>query len=206
MSASDTVLMVIDVQVDFLPGGPLAVKDGDAVIAPINRMMPRFSNIIAAQDWHPADHFSFAANHDGKAPFDVVESSYGPQTLWPVHAVQGTPGAAFHPDLDLSRAELIVRKGFRRDIDSYSAFFENDRTTPTGLAGYLRERGFKRIVITGLATDYCVGFSTLDAAKLGFETHLALDACRGIDIDGSIAKMLGQMTELGVTITHSEAV
>jgi nicotinamidase/pyrazinamidase len=180
------VLLVIDVQNDFCPGGALAVADGDAVIPAIHRVAPLFEHIILTQDWHTPDHSSFASAHPGKKPFEQIELSYGPQTLWPDHCVQGTRGAEFHPDLKLIRAELILRKGFHRAIDSYSAFFENDRTTPTGLAGYLRERNLTRVFLAGLAYDYCVGYSALDARRIAFETVILRDACRAIDLNGSV--------------------
>lgn len=187
LSPARDCLIAIDVQNDFCPGGALAVAGGDEVVAPINRLLDRFPHAVATQDWHPADHASFAVNHPDAAPFSTIRLRYGEQTLWPAHCVQGSPGAAFHPAFTADRAELIVRKGFRRGVDSYSAFFENDRTTPTGLAGYLRERGFSRLFFAGLATDYCVSYSALDAARLGFAAHVVLDACRAIDLNGSLA-------------------
>ena len=195
--------LVIDVQSDFCPGGALAVAGGDAVIAPILRSMQWFEHIILTQDWHSPHHHSFASAHPGKHPFDQIELSYGPQTLWPDHCIQGTPGAAFHPDLQLTRAELILRKGFRPEIDSYSAFFENDRTTPTGLGGYLRERGFTRVFLAGLAYDYCVAFSALDARRLGFSAVILRDACRAIDLRGSVAQMEKQFAIAGVDLIES---
>ncbi len=181
------VLLVIDVQNDFCPGGALAVPHGDEVIAPIHRAAAHFEHIVLTQDWHPANHTSFAASHPGKQPFETIDLGYGTQTLWPPHCVQGSHGAEFHPELQLTRAELILRKGFRTQIDSYSAFFENDRATPTGLAGYLHERGLKRVFLTGLAYDYCVGFSALDARCLGLPAFVLRDACRAIDLNGSVA-------------------
>jgi nicotinamidase/pyrazinamidase len=192
------VLLVVDVQNDFCPGGALAVPEGDAVIPVIHRIAPRFHHVILTQDWHPAGHSSFASSHPGRKPFETIQMPYGPQTLWPEHCVQQTFGAEFHPDLKLPQAELIVRKGFRHEIDSYSAFFENDRTTPTGLAGYLRERGFRRVFLVGLAYDYCVGYSALDARRAGFETIVLRDACRAIDLAGSAASMRRQLEEAGV--------
>ncbi|MDF1717985.1 MAG: bifunctional nicotinamidase/pyrazinamidase [Antarcticimicrobium sp.] len=192
-------LIVIDVQNDFCPGGALAVPGGDAVVAPINAMMPEFDAVILTQDWHPSGHSSFASSHSGKAPFDMTEMPYGPQVLWPDHCVQGTPGADFHPDLR-TEADLILRKGFRAQIDSYSAFFENDHETPTGLEGYLRSRGIDRLTMAGLATDFCVHFSAVDAAKLGFAVTVRLDACRAIDLDRSLAAALSAMKEAGVTL------
>ncbi|AMY68108.1 bifunctional nicotinamidase/pyrazinamidase [Frigidibacter mobilis] len=198
--ASDTALIVIDVQTDFCPGGALAVAEGDAVIPAINAMMPGFGIVVLTQDWHPANHSSFAGNHPGAAPFSQIDMPYGPQVLWPSHCVQGTEGAGFHPALDTARADMILRKGFRPGIDSYSAFFENDRSTATGLEGYLRERGAQRLVLTGLATDFCVAYSALDAVRLGFAVTVRLDACRAIDLNGSLAAALGQMRAAGVTL------
>jgi nicotinamidase/pyrazinamidase len=200
---SSDVLLVIDVQKDFCPGGALAVADGDAVIAPILRCMTRFEHIIFTQDWHTSDHFSFASAHPGKKPFEQIEASYGPQTLWPDHCVQGTPGAEFHPALLLPSAELIVRKGFRPTIDSYSAFFENDRTTSTGLADYLRERNLTRVFLAGLAYDYCVGYSALDARRLGFPAFILRDACRAIDLNGSVAAIEEEFARAGVDLIDS---
>jgi nicotinamidase/pyrazinamidase len=196
--ASDEVLIVVDPQRDFCPGGALAVPQGDEIMPVVNRLARRFAHVILTQDWHPPGHALFASAHPGRQPFETIEMAYGAQTLWPDHCVQGTAGAAFHPALDIPHAELILRKGFRAAIDSYSAFRENDRTTPTGLAFYLRERGFARITLCGLATDYCVLFSALDAREAGFETAVALDACRGIDLDGSLARALAAMREAGV--------
>lgn len=184
---TDDVLLVIDVQNDFCPGGALEVAEGDAVIPIINRLAPAFAHVLLTQDWHPAGHSSFASSHPGKAPYDGIEMPYGPQTLWPDHCLRNTPGAAFHDGLDLPGAELVIRKGFRRDIDSYSAFFENDHETPTGLAGYLRERGLKRIMLCGLALDFCVRFSAEDAKKAGFETLVIADAARAVDLPGTVA-------------------
>jgi len=200
MPARDTALIVIDVQTDFCPGGALAVAEGDAIIPAINALMPDFAAVILTQDWHPADHSSFAANHPGAEPFSETHMPYGPQVLWPTHCVQGTPSAEFHPALHTAPADLILRKGFRPSIDSYSAFFENDRTTPTGLDGYLRSRGASRLVLTGLATDFCVAYSALDAARLGFDVTVRLDACRAIDLNGSLAAALTQMRAAGVTL------
>jgi len=197
---SQSCLIVIDVQNDFCPGGALAVAGGDDIIAPVNRLIADHAHVVLTQDWHPADHSSFASRHPGKAAFSSVEMDYGSQTLWPDHCVQGSAGAEFHPALDRTRAELILRKGFRAAIDSYSAFFENDRKTPTGLAGYLRERDISSVTLAGLATDYCVGFSALDAVRLGFSTRIVLDACRAIDLEGSLDVMLKRMREQGVII------
>ena len=199
------VLLVVDVQNDFCPGGALAVPDGDAVIPVIHRIAPRFEHIILTQDWHPPGHHSFACAHKGKHPFEQVMVSYGEQTLWPDHCVQGTPGAEFHPGLQLTRAELILRKGFRPEIDSYSAFFENDRATPTGLAGYLRERGLTRIFVAGLAYDFCVAYSALDARRLGFPVTIVRDGCRAIDLNGSVAAVEMQFAAAGVALVESSA-
>ncbi len=197
----ETALIVIDLQVDFCPGGALAVAGGDEIVPGVNALMNDAEAVILTQDWHPADHASFASQHAGAAPFSSASMPYGPQTLWPDHCVQGTPGAAFHPDLATDRADLILRKGFRRAIDSYSAFFENDRTTPTGLEGYLRTRGISRLVLVGLATDYCVNFSAVDGARLGFEVTVRADLCRAIDLDGSLAQAMAGMAAAGVTLT-----
>jgi nicotinamidase/pyrazinamidase len=201
--SSIDVLIVIDVQNDFCPGGALAVADGDAVIAPILRVAERFEHVVLTQDWHTADHFSFASAHTGKMAYEQIELSYGMQTLWPDHCVQGTGGAEFHPALRLTRAELILRKGFRREIDSYSAFFENDRTTATGLAGYLRERGLGCVFLAGLAYDFCVGYSALDARRLGFEAVVLKDACRTIDLNGSVAEMEREFGKAGVEVMNT---
>lgn len=195
--------VVVDLQLDFMPGGALAVPEGDAVVPLINRLLPRFAHVVATQDWHPPGHFSFASAQPGRTPFETIEAPYGPQTLWPDHCVQGTPGAAFHPDFRVERAELILRKGFDRAIDSYSAFYENDRRTPTGLGGYLRERGFERLFFAGLATDYCVRWSVEDARHEGFEAYVVEEACRAIDLAGSLAEARQAMRSLGA---HSLAV
>ncbi|MBI1171024.1 bifunctional nicotinamidase/pyrazinamidase [bacterium] len=200
MRPSSEALIVIDVQNDFCPGGALAVAEGDAIIPRINALMDEFQTVILTQDWHPADHSSFAANHPGSEPFGQIEMPYGPQTLWPVHCVQGTPGAAFHADLRTDPAQLVLRKGFRAAIDSYSALFENDRSTPTGLEGYLRGRGIERLTLVGLATDYCVAFSALDAAAKGFAVTVLEGACRAIDLGGSLARQQGAMRAAGVTL------
>jgi nicotinamidase/pyrazinamidase len=197
------VLLVVDVQNDFCPGGQLAVPDGDAVIAPVLRCMQCFEHIVLTQDWHTPHHQSFASAHPGKHPFEDIEVIYGTQTLWPDHCVQGTRGAEFHPELNLTRAELILRKGFRPEIDSYSAFFENDRTAATGLGGYLRERGFKRVFLAGLAYDYCVGYSALDARRLGFPAAVIRDACRAIGLNGSVEQMEEQFAKAGVDLVDS---
>ena len=194
------VLIIVDVQSDFCPGGALAVPDGDEIVPAVNRLAAQFEHVILTQDWHPRGHASFASSHPGKQPFEIIEVAYGQQILWPDHCVQGTQGAAFHPALDVPHAELIVRKGFRRAIDSYSAFFENDHRTPTGLAGYLRERGLERLTLCGLATDFCVFYSSLDGRKAGFEVRVVTSACRGIDLDGSLGRALASMSEAGVTL------
>jgi nicotinamidase/pyrazinamidase len=201
----EDVLIVVDVQSDFCPGGALAVPDGDAVIKPIHRVAPPFEHIVLTQDWHPANHCSFAASHSGKQPFESIELDYGAQTLWPSHCVQGSRGAEFHPALHLPQAELILRKGFHAQIDSYSAFFENDRTTHTGLAGYLRERGLRRVFFAGLAYDYCVGYSALDARRLGIEAIILRDACRAIDLNGSVRKIESDFAKDGVVVMDSTA-
>lgn len=193
-------LIVIDMQVDFCPGGALAVAEGDRIVAPINALMKTFDAVVLTQDWHPADHASFATNHPGAEPYALIEMPYGPQVLWPDHCVIGTPGAGFHPGLDLSRADLVVRKGFRPRIDSYSAFFENDRATPTGLAGYLRERGLTNLAFVGLAHDFCVAWSAIDAARLGFAATVIEDATRAIDLDGSLDRARADMRAAGVTL------
>jgi len=181
------VLLVVDIQNDFCPGGALAVPRGDEVVPIVNRLAQRFAHVILTQDWHPRGHQSFASSHSGRKPFDVIEVAYGPQILWPDHCIQQSVGAAFRADLDIPHAELIIRKGYRPRIDSYSALFENDHNTPTGLAGYLRERGLRRVFITGLALDFCVRYSVEDASAAGFEVVVVEDACRGIDVDGSVA-------------------
>jgi nicotinamidase/pyrazinamidase len=195
-------LIVIDVKNDFCPGGALAVAGGDEIVAGINALMPRHAAVILTQDWHPAGHSSFASSHPGKAPFETVEMPYGPQVLWPDHCVQGSPGAAFHPRLD-TRGDMILRKGMNPAIDSYSAFYENDRTTPTGLEGYLRTLGLNRLTLVGLATDYCVAYSALDAARLGFDVTVHLPLCRAIDLNGSLAEAVEQMRAAGVTLQGS---
>ena len=193
-------LIVIDVQNDFCPGGALAVPDGDAVVARINAMMESFDAVVLTQDWHPAGHSSFASSHPGKGPFEMVEMSYGAQVLWPDHCIQGSEGAAFHPGLRTD-GDLILRKGFRKAIDSYSAFFENDHITPTGLEGYLRNRGIARLTLVGLATDFCVNYSAQDAARIGFAVELVEDLCRAIDLDGSLDAARAGMAALGVTLS-----
>jgi nicotinamidase/pyrazinamidase len=200
MRPADEALIVIDVQNDFCPGGALAVAGGDEVVPGINALMADFATIVLTQDWHPADHLSFADNHPGAAPFSLTDMPYGKQVLWPAHCVQGTPGAAFHAGLATDPAQLVIRKGFRPRIDSYSAFFENDRTTPTGLEGYLRSRGVTALVLVGLATDFCVAYSALDAARLGFRVTVRSDLCRAIDLNGSLQAAKDEMQAAGVTI------
>ncbi|MBO6852294.1 MAG: bifunctional nicotinamidase/pyrazinamidase [Marivivens sp.] len=198
MPRSDHALVVVDVQNDFCPGGALAVAGGDQIVAGINKLMPEFGTVVLTQDWHPAGHSSFASTHADKSPMDMIEMSYGPQVLWPDHCIQGSPGAAFHPDLETDRASLIIRKGSNPAIDSYSAFFENDHQTPTGLEGYLRTLGIKRLTFVGLATDFCVNFSALDAANLGFEVDVQLSLCRGIDLEGSLNTALEGFAAKGI--------
>ncbi len=200
------LLLVVDVQNDFCPGGALAVSEGDAVVPVVNRLGERFQHVALTQDWHPPGHRSFASTHPGRKPFETIELDYGAQTLWPDHCVQDTPGAAFHPRLHLPRAELVLRKGFRPAIDSYSAFYENDRVTPTGLAFYLRERGFTRLFLAGLATDFCVYYSAIDARRHGFSVVVIEDGCRGIDLAGSLAAALRAMAEAGVERLTSDAI
>ena len=206
MTAETTdCLLIIDVQNDFCPGGALAVPEGDRVTEVINRLGERFAHRVLTQDWHPPGHLSFASSHPGRQPMETAPLPYGEQVLWPDHCVQGTPGAEFHPALEIRGAELILRKGFRRAIDSYSAFFENDRTTPTGLGAYLRERGFERLWLAGLATDFCVAFSAIDACRAGFATHVIEDACRSIDVDGSLEAAWREMRAAGVERISSQA-
>ena len=193
-------LIVIDVQNDFCPGGALAVPEGDVIVPGINALMADFAAVILTQDWHPAGHSSFASAHPGRAPYDMTQMPYGPQVLWPDHCVQGSPGAAFHQGLNTTRADLILRKGMNPAIDSYSAFFENDRTTPTGLDGYLRTRGITDLTLVGLATDFCVTYSALDAARLGFKVTVREGLCRAIDLNGSLAAARDAMTNAGVTL------
>jgi nicotinamidase/pyrazinamidase len=193
------------VQKDFCPGGRLAVPCGDEVVPIVNRMAAKFANVVLTQDWHPPGHQSFASSHPGKRPFETVALGYGEQVLWPDHCVQGTPGAAFHAALDIPHAGLVVRKGFRRDIDSYSAFQENDRATPTGLAGYLRERGLRRAFFAGLAFDFCVRYSAEDAQRQGFTALVVEDACRGIDLDGSVAATRASFSARGIACVTADA-
>jgi nicotinamidase/pyrazinamidase len=193
-------LIVIDVQNDFCPGGALAVEEGDRILSGINRLMVEADAVILTQDWHPAGHSSFASAHEGREPFEVIEVDYGPQVLWPDHCIQGSMGAKFHTELQVDRADLIIRKGYNPAIDSYSAFFENDHQTPTGLEGYLRTRGIDRLEMVGLALDYCVNFSAVDAARLGFDVTVREDLCRAIDLDGSLADALAGMKKAGVSL------
>lgn len=192
-------LLVIDVQNDFCPGGALAVAEGDQIVPGINALMDDFDAVILTQDWHPAGHSSFASTHDA-APMSMIDMPYGPQVLWPDHCIQGAQGSAFHEDLNLDRPDLIIRKGYNPAIDSYSAFFENDQTTPTGLEGYLRTRGITELTLVGLATDFCVNFSAVDAAKLGFAVTVKLDLCRAIDFDGSLDAAKQGMADAGVVL------
>ena len=196
-----TALLVIDVQNDFCPGGALAVPEGDKIVPGINVLMVEAQAVVLTQDWHPAGHSSFASSHAGAGPYDMTDMPYGPQVLWPDHCVQGSLGAQFHPSLETNRADLIIRKGTNPQIDSYSAFFENDQKTPTGLEGYLRTRGIDRLVMVGLATDFCVNFSAVDAARLGFHVTVREDLCRAIDLDGSLAAAQDGMRDAGVLLT-----
>ena len=205
-SAAQRALIVIDAQYGFMPGGGLPVAGGDAIVPVINRIAPRFANAVLTQDWHPADHISFAANHPGRQPFETIPLSYGPQVLWPTHCVQATRDAALHDELRVPQAQLILRKGFHRDVDSYSAFMEADRTTTTGLAAYLQARGISQLVLCGLATDYCVAWSALDARAAGFEVAVVEDACRAIDLNGSLAKAWADMAAAGVQRIQSAEV
>jgi nicotinamidase/pyrazinamidase len=195
---TDVALLVVDLQRDFCTGGALAVPDGDAVVPLANRLARRFAEVVLTQDWHPADHLSFASSHPGRRPFEQVAMPYGPQTLWPDHCIMGSPGAAFHPALDIPHAGLVLRKGRRREVDSYSAFLEADRRTPTGLHGWLAERGVTRLVLAGLATDFCVLWSALDARALGYGVTVVEDACRAIDLDGSLDRAWAEMGSAGV--------
>ena len=200
MHPETEALVVIDIQNDFCPGGALAVAGGDGIVARVNALMAEFPTVVLTQDWHPAGHLSFAANHPGAAPFSTMQMPYGSQVLWPVHCVQGTHGAAFHPGLRTDAAQMVLRKGCRPGIDSYSAFFENDRRTTTGLDGWLRARGITSVTFVGLATDYCVAWSAIDAARLGFRARVLEGACRAIDLDGSFARAQGQMRAAGVAL------
>ena len=200
MRNEDEALIVVDVQNDFCPGGALAVPDGDAVIAPINELQKEFRVVVLTQDWHPPEHVSFAANHEGREPFETIEMPYGPQVLWPVHCVRFTEGADFHPDLYRRDRGLFVRKGTNPQIDSYSAFFENDHVTETGMQRLLQLLSVKKLTICGLALDYCVAWSAIDAAKLGYEVTVVQDACRAIDLDGSLLRARGDMLDVGVRL------
>ncbi len=200
MQPANHALIVIDVQNDFCPGGALAVAGGADIVPGINALMGDFAAVVLTQDWHPSDHLSFASQHPGKSPMEMTDMPYGPQVLWPDHCVQGSSGAEFHPDLNVTRADLIIRKGFRREIDSYSAFFENDHVTPTGLEGYLRTRGIDTLTMVGLATDFCVNYSAVDAARLGFAVTVRQDLARAIDLDGSLKAAQDGMTKAGVTL------
>ncbi len=200
------VLLLVDIQNDFCPSGALAVPDGDQVVPVANALAQRFAHVVLTQDWHPRGHMSFASSHPGRQPFQEIEASYGRQILWPEHCVQDTGGAAFHRDLSVPHAELILRKGYHRDIDSYSAFYENDRKTATGLAGYLRERGLTRIFLAGLAFDFCVHYSAEDARRAGFDTVVIDDACRSIDMNGSVAATRQSLATLGVPCLSAAAV
>ncbi len=199
MRPEQHALIVIDMQNDFCPGGALAVADGDTIVPGINGLMDDFPTVILTQDWHPADHSSFASNHPGKKPVETIEMPYGPQVLWPDHCVQGSKGAEFHPDLRTD-GDLIIRKGFRANIDSYSAFFENDQKTPTGLDGYLRDRNITAITLVGLATDFCVSYSALDAVGLGYKVIVLTELSRGIDLDGSLSAAIEDMKKAGVIV------
>jgi nicotinamidase/pyrazinamidase len=201
----DACLVVVDVQNDFIPGGALAVPKGDEVVPVINRLAARFDNVVLTQDWHPRGHASFATSHPGKKPFETIDLPYGKQVLWPEHCVQGTPGAALHARLDVTKAQLVIRKGFHRDVDSYSGFVEADRKTTTGLAGYLKERDLTSLFVCGLATDFCVAWTALDGRKLGFEVSVIEDACRAIDLEGSLARAWTDMHAAEVKRASSEA-
>jgi nicotinamidase/pyrazinamidase len=205
-TTDDDVLVIIDLQNDFCPGGALAVPDGDAVVPLVNRLARRFRHVVLTQDWHPAGHSSFAGAHPGRQPFQEITLAYGRQVLWPAHCVQGTRGAEFHPGLSVPHAELIVRKGYDRNIDSYSAMFENDRRTPTGLAGYLRERGLSRLFLVGLAFDYCVRYSAEDARRCSFAATIIVDACRAIDLEGSEAAAQASLAACGVSCVDSTTI
>lgn len=200
------VLLAVDIQNDFCPGGALAVPRGDEVVPLINRLAPRFAHAVLTQDWHPRGHQSFASTHPGRRPYQMIEVSYGTQILWPDHCVQGTPGANFREDLQISRAELVLRKGYHRDIDSYSAFYENDRKTHTGLTGYLRERRFTRVFLAGLAFDFCVRYSAEDARREGFDVVVIEDACRAIDVDGSALATRQAFQAMGIHCIASDAI
>ena len=206
MPSPATALIVVDVQNDFCPGGALAVGGGHAIVPVINALVPRYEQVVVTQDWHPKGHASFASAHHGREPFDTIEMPYGTQVLWPDHCVQGTPGAELHPDLVVTSAQLVIRKGWHQGVDSYSAFREADRETLTGLAGYLRERGVEEVHVVGLATDYCVGWTALDAAGVGFKVTVIEDACRAIDLSGSLKRAWADMTAAGITRTTSDRI
>ena len=200
---SDSCLLVIDVQRDFCPGGALAIAQGDHIVKPLNQIMGIFSNVVLTQDWHPKGHSSFSSSHPGSQPFEEMQMPYGAQTLWPDHCIQNSQGAEFHPELNTDSAQTIIRKGFRHEIDSYSAFFENDGETVTGLQGWLASKQIKHVYLAGLATDYCVAYSAIDAARLGFKTTVILSACRAIDLDGSLDRQLIKMRQAGVTLVEN---
>lgn len=210
MTSANSVLIIVDVQNDFCPGGALAVPGGDEIVPVVNALARRFDNVVLTQDWHPADHVSFASSHAGMSPFDLIELAYGPQVLWPDHCVQGTAGAEFHAGLDVPHAQMIVRKGYRQGVDSYSGFLEADRATPTGLGSYLKERGLTHAYVVGLATDFCVAWTALDARRLGLEATVIDDACRGIDAltvpGGTLAKAWSDMRAAGVDRVTSDRV
>ena len=199
-------LLIVDVQNDFCPGGALEVPEGERVVPVINSLLPHFDAVIQTQDWHPAGHHSFASAHNGKEPFDSIEMEYGNQVLWPDHCVQGSEGAAFHPDLETSKTQVIIRKGFRKEIDSYSAFYENDNKTKTGLTGYLKTRDIDTLFVTGLATDFCVKWSVLDGIKDGFNLLVVEDAVLGIDVDGSVDTAWKEMKEAGAKTVNSDQI
>jgi nicotinamidase/pyrazinamidase len=206
MARDHDVLLVVDIQNDFCPGGRLAVPRGDEVVPLINGLASRFKHVVLTQDWHPRGHLSFASTHPGRTPYETVEVAYGTQIPWPDHCVQGTQGAEFREDLQINHAELVLRKGYNREVDSYSAFYENDRKTHTGLAGYLRERDLRRVFLAGLAFDFCVRYSAEDARREGFDVVVVEDACRGIDVDGSIASTRQSFDAVGVLRASAESI
>ena len=206
MIGESDVLLVVDIQNDFCPGGRLPVPGGHEVVPIINDIARRFEHVVLTQDWHPRGHTSFASAHPGRRPFEVIDLAYGPQILWPDHCIQGTPGAAFHEELDVPHAALLLRKGFRQAIDSYSAFYENDHKTPTGMRGYLRERGLTRVYIAGLALDFCVRYSAEDACREGLQVAILVDACRGIDIDGSVIATVRSFSALGISCLEAKTI
>lgn len=201
MRPENEALIIIDIQNDFCPGGALAIPDGDKIVDGVNSLMNEFQTIVLTQDWHPAGHSSFASSHEGADVMSVVDMPYGPQVLWPDHCVQGSSGADFHPDLNINAVHASIRKGFRSHIDSYSAFFENDKTTPTGLEGYLKTRDIKKLTVVGLALDFCVNYSAVDAARLGFDVTVDESLCRGIDLDGSLQRTMSEFAEVGVKLS-----